>query len=92
MCSVKEMGEPPEELAPVLNHSQARLRGKEAKPNQLKIMQETYAKIAKGVKRRMKDTASSEKTENRMEAASELVKSLRKHDTQNINFIWKDRD
>lgn len=45
-------------------------------------MQETYAKITKGVKSRIKDTASSEKTENGMEAASELVKSLRNHDTE----------
>lgn len=82
MCSVKEMREPPEELAPVLNHSQARLREKEVKPDQLKIMQETYAKISKGVKTRIKDTASSEKTENGMEAASELVKSLRNQDTE----------
>lgn len=63
MCLVKEMREPPEELAPVLSHSQARLRGKAAKPNQLKIMQVTNTKIAKGVKSRIKDTASSEKTE-----------------------------
>lgn len=91
MCSVKEMREPPEELNPVLNHSQARLRGKEAKPNQLKIMQETYAKIAKGVKIRIKDTASSEKTENGKEAASDWSKVL-EIKTQNISFIWKDRD
>lgn len=45
-------------------------------------MQETYAKISKGVKSRIKDTASSEKTENRMEVASELVKSLRNHDQE----------
>lgn len=45
-------------------------------------MQEIYTKIAEGVKSRIKDTASSEKAENGMEAAPELVKSLINHDTE----------
>lgn len=45
-------------------------------------MQETYAKISKGVKNRIKAIASSEKTENGMKAASELVRSLRNQDTE----------
>ena len=71
----------PKELAPVLNHSQTRLRGKKAKPNQRKFMQETSAKISEGVKSRIKDIASAEKTENGMEAVTELGNSLRNQDT-----------
>lgn len=45
-------------------------------------MQETSAKIPEGMKSRIKDVSSAKKTENGMEAVTELGKSLRNQDTQ----------
>lgn len=75
----------PEEPAPVLNHSQEKLRGlkkkKKAKPNQLNIMQD--AKKCEGMKTRIKDIALTEETEDEMEVVTELSKCLR---SQNIEY------
>lgn len=45
-------------------------------------MQETSAKVSEGAKRGIKDIAQAEKTENGMEAVTELGKSLRNQDTE----------
>lgn len=45
-------------------------------------MEEISAKMPEGVKNRIKDTSSAKKTENGMEAVTELVKSLRNQDTE----------
>lgn len=50
--------------------------------DQLKVMQETSAKVSEGAKRGIKDIAQAEKTENGMEAVTELGKSLRNQDTE----------